>query len=460
MKWFTYCGNEQTGDDKRGYGRRGGYTTHRRRRYNRYNRGHLGLLLHSDDENDPITEEDIQSLMKTPEIETLFPNGYYILPGQEEGNVIITASSEYTTLPDKALLETPKLRIVYDDEAPPEEIDLRTRYNGCTSLIKAVGCEHCDLRGMACLKQSLGKDIKLENFGRGKDEDDIKELLKNRKTKIGAFTYISPRLTIPDRHYFVPSLRHADDHDFSMIDTNSANIGARNKEIAVHQRFKKKHCSVCPVQKNCGAYRSCRGPYPSEAEIAKRFIDEHLPSIENSELLKPWQFWAVARCGNYRARYNRYEITIHGLEKHYRYGQAGWRAVVFRTKRDLCRVTEIDNYEELRKLFPNLPDEETALKYPENWGRPKNDIATALYLRLTDFSETTRRFSAGWGKTTYGILSKRLENHYVQVQYCGARYERHATELKNFADFFSQISHKLGVPQQVVNDRSNAYAYD
>jgi hypothetical protein len=419
------------------------------------------LLLHSDDEADPITDNDIKAVIAAEEIRTLFPNGYYVLPGEAENTIVVTASTAYTVLPDKATLETPGLRIVYDDQ-PMQEINLRAQYNSCTSLIKAVGCQHCDDKGIVCLRRGLQSDVMLQNFDKRSDDDDAKEMFKNRKTKIGPFTYISPRLTIPDRHFFVPSFRHYDDHDFSMIETNSQTIGTNNKERAEYLRFKKNSCGVCPLRGSCHAYRSCVGHYPSEAEIAKQLLEEGLPLVENSAGFAPWQFWAVARCGGARAKYKRYEITIHGMERAYFAGRTGQRAVIFRTKTDVGRVTEVDNYDELKRLFSGLPDEETAKKYPEIWGRPENDVTAALYLRLMEFSETSRLHgSGGWGgKTSYGILAKRLQDRDVRVTYCNPRYERHSTEIKTFRQFFDEISHRLGVPQARVRDRLHHYAND
>lgn len=450
MKWFTYCGNEHTGSTK---GYQGSYTQHNRRSRYSFNRGHLGLLLHSDDETDPITDADVALFVQDPVIKELFPDGCFALPGELENDVIVTPSTTYTLLPDKATIETPKLRIVYDDVI--QDVDLRQRYNSCKSLIKAIGCESCDERGVPCLKRAVGDDVPTQ-FNQSKDEDDVKELFKNRVTKAGPFTYISPRLTIPEKHYFVPSLRHYEDHDFGMIQTNGEKIGANNTGRAEYLRFKKQQCSKCPLQKSCGAYRHCVGPYPSEEEMAKQIIANNLNRFGDG--FNEWQFWAVARSGNFRSRYNRYEITIHGMERSYRGMSPAWRAVIFRTKTRIRRVTEIDNYEELRRLFPELPDEETAKRLPYHWGRPENDVASALYLRLTEFSESARSFSAGWGRISYGILSKRLNNDHVRVRYCGPRYERHDSNMDSFAKFFDEISSHIGVSQTRV--RETGYSND
>lgn len=455
MKWFTYCGSQRT--DER-YSSWSKSTSHRARySWNRRKRD-LALLLHSDDDDDPITEDDVQQLLKNELIQTLYPNGYYVLPGEEEGQVIISASPAYASHPDDATIETPRLKIVYDHERPAVEVDLRTVYNKCTSLVKAVGCEHCELVGTACLTKHVTNAEPVSVFQTTHDEDDYKEMFKNRVTKIGPFTYISPRLTIPELHYFVPSLRHPEHHDFTQIDVNSAAIGKRNKEVAKDLRFKRTHCRVCPLKGACHAYRSCRGPYPTAAEISKQIIAEYEDVLQNSSGFLPWQFWVVARAGNYRTKYERKEVVIHGMETATRYGRLQWRAVIYRAKSDLRRITEIDNYDELRKLFPNLPDEQTALAMPRIWGRPSNDVAVALYLRLLDYTHTRRSFRSGWGRTSYGILAKRLEDNCVRVTYCSERYERYATDIESFAQFFEQIDYKLGVAQKSINP--DAYSND
>lgn len=442
MKWFTYCNNTDTVHRESNAWRSN--TTHKRP-YS-WNRSDFGLLLQSDDEEDPITEADITALTGDPVLTELFPNGYFVMPIEDrDGAQIITAAESYVALPDRAQLSTPLLRVVAENAS--HTVSLRQRYNDCRSLVKAIGCADCPDKGLTCIRRALPVDA-TDLIESKADDDDAKELLKNRVTKLGPFTYVSPKLTIPAGHVFVPSYRHYMDHDFAQIADNSTQISAATKKAAVNKRFRKENCSRCPLQRVCDNHRNCMGPYPSEEVMAAAVLEEYAAKLAAGPF-KPWQFWAIARGGGYLGQYQRKAVVLHGLEWASPWAsESGWRAEVWREKCDLSRLTSFTDYDELREIFTGLPDEQRAKENPY-WGRPENDLAVALYLRLTEQTRSVVH-RGGWGGDYYSLLYKTLRNDCVTVRFAGPRYYRHPADIRNFADYYSQINLRLGHSQEQV----------
>lgn len=454
---FTYCGNISTGE--KGYR---GVVMHigRRYRWNSYKRGQpdVALLLHSDDDSDPITDADLQAFSVDETIKKMFPRGFVAVPSDSvEGDWLLTTSAGYADLPDQAELDAPTLKILTDNNLT--ELDLRQRYNNCRSLIKAVGCKECPEKGLVCLSRGVPGNISSPMVSvEDAEETEFKDVLKNRETKVGAFTYISPTLTIPDDHHFVPSLRHYEDHDFSNIDTNSEKISKRNKKTAADRKFKKENCSVCPLQKACCAHRNCVGPYPLSDEITRMTLEKWRTRLEEPAPFKPWQFWALARLGGtpgtYRKTSNsRYSVALHGLTHTPR---DGWHVVLWRSKSDIGHLTSIQDYGTLQGIFEGaLPEtEEDAVS--RGLSRPSNDQSVALYLMLTDH-ERSLRHKGGWGGDYYGILYKALSESGVRIRFTGPRYVRYSATIDTYGAFFREITHRIGVTQ--IKKRSG-YAND
>jgi len=448
MKWFTYCSDTSTVDREKGRWR--AKTTHKKPpTYGR--QPAFGLLLHSDDADDPVTDDDVKQLTKDPLVSQIFPGGYFILPSDDmEGDVIITANDDYTVLPDQAIPETPLLRIIDNEEI--REVNLRQRYNDCRSLVKAVGCTSCPDKGLRCITRAFGPGQSFDhaNFDKHADDDTAKELFKNRKTKIGAFTYISPKLTIPEDHTFVPSYRHYADHDFSRIEENSSNISEANAKAADGRAFKKKQCSKCPLKTACSNYRSCAGAYPSDEEMTKAILASWETKLKEGPF-EPWQFWAIARAAGRTGRYRKKSVTLQGL----RHTRHGWVAEIWRSKCDVSHLTDISSYKELQDLF-DLPDEERVKEYV-GWQRPEDDRAVALYLILTE-QNRSRMHRGGWGGDYYTLVHKRLDGNGVNVQFGGPRYMRYRIDVCTYADYRREIGVHFGVQQARI--RPNAYAND
>lgn len=442
MKWFTYCGNVDTVEREANRWRT--KSSHAKRRWRGGKQQSFGLLLHSDDEKEPITDDDVKGLLRDPVVERFFPNGYFVLPADNETDLIITASTGFAVLPDKAMPETPLLRIV--DEEVIHAVDLRQRYNNCRSLVKAMGCEHCPDQGIKCFKRDLGPEYAAlgTEFGNQPDDDLAKELLKNRVTKIGAFTYISPKLTIPEDHVFVPSYRHYADHDFERIAENSSVIAEANKKAADGRQFKKKQCVKCPIKSACSSYRSCVGPYPPSDEMVKQTLAKWEDKLQQGPF-EPWQFWAIARGGGSLGTWSRKEVILQGLH----HGRDGWSARIWRSKCDVSYLTSFTDYKKLQEVFTNLPDEARVKEYQPGWGRPDNDLAVALYLMLTE-TDHSQRHRGGWGGDYYSLLYKDLNNDGVSVRFGGPRYHRNKVKINTFADYRREIGYHLGARQELV----------
>lgn len=442
MKWFTYCGNIDTVHSSANSWRKMSSHAKRRHWHSRTQQA-FGLLLHSDDEKEPVTDDDVKSLLRDPVVAKFFPNGYFVLPAENETDVIITASTGFAVLPDQAMPETPLLRIVDDDSA--HSVDLRQRYNNCRSLVKAMGCEHCPDRGIKCFKRDLAPEfaaLGLE-FGQQPDDDLAKKLLVNRETKIGAFTYISPKLTIPENHIFVPSYRHYADHDFARIAENSETISEANRKAADGRQFKKKQCIRCPIKDVCSNYRSCVGPYPPSNEMVRRILAKWDECLKEGPF-EPWQFWAIARSGGRLGKWQRKEVILTGLN----HRRDGWRAEIWRSKCDVSHLTNFTDYRELQTVF-NLPDETRVNESKPYWSRPDNDLAVALYLMLTE-QRRSRMHRGGWGGEYYSLISKSLTRDGVEVRFGGPRYHRHKVDIDTFADYRREIGYDLGVSQETV----------
>ena len=447
MKMFTYCGNISTGE-KQSYR---GAVMHNSRRYgwrsSRKGQLAVALLLHTDDAKDPITNDDIAAFGASETIKELFPTGFIATQSDTvEGDWLLSSSAAYTDLPDSAKIDTPKLVVLTD--AGLNEIDLRQRYNNCRSLIKAVGCTECPDKGLVCLRRGVPDTVEMPVVDHSGDSDIFKETLKNRKTTVGAFTYISPTLTIPDDHHFVPSLRHYEDHDFGNVESNSDKISTRNKTIAADNKFKKENCSVCPLKKSCTAFRNCAGPYPPSKDVTAQLLDTWAPKLTEPSPFTPWQFWALAMLGGVHGVYSRssrsrYAVVLHGLRHSSR---DGWGCDVWRAKGDISHLTTVRDYQTLRAVFENvLPEtEEQAIK--RGLTRPENDEAVALYLMLTEHSRSGRH-RGGWGGDYYGLLYKELTNAGVRIKYSGPRYTRYSVVIDSYATYFKEISHRIGVSQ-------------
>lgn len=441
MKWFTYCGNVDTVQAPMTSWRK--KASHAAKSWRSKSQKGLGLLLHSDDEADPVTDADVKALVADPLMAEFFPDGYYVLPADNGSDLIVTASTSFTVLPDRATPETPLLRIINDDEI--YSVDLRQRYNNCRSLVKAVGCTHCPDQGVKCFKRDLSPEQVAygTEFLYQPDDELAKELLKSRKTKIGPFTYVSPKLTIPENHVFVPSFRHYEDHDFGMIEENSESISEARKKAADGQQFKKKQCSKCPIRKACDSYRTCAGPYPPQEEMAQQILAEWESKLKDGPF-EPWQFWVIARAGGREGKYLRKQVILQGLE----HTSRGWRANVWRAKCDIRLLTSFTDYKDLQAVF-NLPDEDTVKRDAPYWGRPESDQAVALYLLLTETDRSLRR-GGGWGGDRYSIPSKDLTNDGVTIRFSGPRWIGYSHDIHTFADYRREVGYRFGVRQERV----------
>lgn len=449
MKMFTYATNRSTVSE---WHRRNDIIKHQKLSYWGGRKFSAALLLHSDDDEDPITDADLEAFANNETVQTLFPRGVIAVPSDEtEGDWLLAENVDYAGLPDAAQLDTPAVRLFHAGK--PHMIDLRQRYNNCRSLIKAVGCKECPEQGITCMQRALPPEqqvgLKVVNGDYDAqdadrvDEDSFKEQLRNRETKIGEFTYISPSLTVPEGHHFTPGLRHYKDHDFSQISDNSEKISERNKRAARDRKFRKENCSVCPVDKICKAYRSCEGPYPSEEVITQKTLERYKDALASTAPFEPWQFWALARLGNIEGTYkrnssSRVTVRLGGL----RHTRDGWTVDLWRSKTSIYEVGSVSDYETLKGIFGSgLPSSKEGASYYE---RPPSDRALALYLMLSEH-KYSRRHKGGWGGDYYSIVARRLYDDHVEIKFGGPRYMRYNESIGSFAAFFREIHSNLKV---------------
>lgn len=185
-------------------------------------------------------------------------------------------------------------------EGSVQHINLQEVYYSCLLPHRQlVGCIECvkemeDTPKDCVIKKALKQDAATSHI----ETEDLLDQFQNRKTMLGPFTYISPRLTSTE--YFQKTLRDEDEHDFKMIEDNSAMITQGLHERQRVKLFRKTYCSNCFINSVCYHSSYCSGTYDKTSGDATATIlsQVHIPYTDDQ------LSYLLAHCGELPKRVN------------------------------------------------------------------------------------------------------------------------------------------------------------
>ena len=332
-------------------------------------------------------------------------------------------------------------------------INLKETYYQCSAMEKHVmGCEGCVRE-----TKSPGCDIK-NSFTNGIPPDIIGEAeihgLRNRKTAINGFTFISPRLTRTEP--FQKSGRVANEHDFTEIDHWSEVASRGSVEKARIDRFIKDSCSSCMAKEEChGPYSEferahfqyCKGAYPTtEDKAVKHLLDNYSIPYSDGELN---ELIDNLGSGEFRLKGNRFKVLL-DFEVIKDELVFGWRYLT--SPSGISRVDNIKNAVEMVIDTNNINPETPKIKI--------TDECKALMIcsGMIKHSPSSRQI---WHKTKYPVLQKTIDSRctskplvtfgfgYNTMKKKRGRYLPYTLEIKSLLEFMEFYSHIPGLPQTV-----------
>lgn len=258
--------------------------------------------------------ETIQTIVKSPLYQQIMGKNSLVFPYEVTPYPILLATTEFmeqvATRMESA--KNGEAAVVCREGAPPEIMDLHETYYSCQLPQKLIlGCAECvnnPSRAKGCAVRQASSQALAVEFA-GKDPEELVELLKSRKSRIGNFIYISPLLTA--HKHFSKTIRTIDEHDFSFVEeraeTREKIIGSRTRLNAV----KKNICTHCCVKEQCHSefdsgyhrwhIRNCHGRYPeNEEELVSLIMERHPPPMPLEKMAVLFE-----NSGELHKRYNR-----------------------------------------------------------------------------------------------------------------------------------------------------------
>jgi hypothetical protein len=287
------------------------------------------ILIFHDEEGIHNVEEEAKRLLQEPFVQKVFPHGGTIRRGLEVDAtkaLVISGSLSDEVLP---MMGEPGEVLVWDANGI-RVLDTYETYYACKLPVRTfLGCAECvSTTGKdddATLLCSVARQIHASSFSDAETftAEEAAQCLKSRKSVVGGYTYVSPRLTTTanesythlrerngSRHrwgeagQFSRTYRPAKSHDFSIVDDRSADISLACKESGRRKRFRATECETCMAKQACRKqdYQSCVGPYTqSVAEMEKLIIQN-----TNWEVWEDWQIrFILERSGLQDKRVNR-----------------------------------------------------------------------------------------------------------------------------------------------------------
>jgi len=368
---------------------------------------------------------DVEKVAALPELEKIFSNGYFVTqvgernpearswynrnerePPEKKLHVLVSTHLKDQN-PDEAPLEGADLRFFINGK--PHALNLRTRYNQCLSLFKAVGCSHCPDRGMRCLSEGVGFELP-QRLSPAHQEEDLWDHVRENFPKLGEFTLVKPGSTRTAA--FSKAIRSYWEHDFEEMEKNHKKRSEASTQGAETKKFKKEQCGKCPIKSSCDRSRWCKGAYPPVediVEMSERRLTETLAKSPWPE----WQLWEVARAMGATAKVSRWNVMLTGLKLQ---GTDGVVATVHRAKGDIQPFGMLKTYEDIAKAFDLAL---TEADVPAKRG-PVKDKTTRALLWLTLKTGRGNK-SYGWGCRSY-ITAVGCDNHSVRVKWTNGSY--------------------------------------
>jgi hypothetical protein len=407
-----------------------------------------GAGLYYEDTEQPLAVEALQGEVQSKWVQALFGKTPYILP-YHKGFVVTNDNRFQTTLPDQ-----PGEKLVHiGTPAKIMTVDLDQRYRDCNHIVKiALGCSDCPDKGTVCVSRGVGINVNGNPHIHTQDEVAASAKIYSKDS---AFEFVSPQMTrMLD---FQPVFRHPEEHDFSKMGEWAATLSARATKGAVNRKFKKEQCSKCPLEYSCDQYRSCKGRYPSEADMTKAALALWMPRVKDKTKnpFKPWQFWALARINNIEIVWNPHKrghrprkTNLCGLEWN---STEGWYVRAEYTRWASLAFKSID-YNWLCALFPTLPKTKADAEKRNLAKPPVSQKSLALWLAMFGTTHGTHRNHGFGGGRTHDINGRILS---PTPKVCFAWSDRYASpgysrEIPSWRYFWSEISHTLPLPNTRV----------
>lgn len=183
---------------------------------------------------------------------------------------------------ENPLLSTKEHLSVLCKDGEISSIDLAKTYLNCTKPHRIiVGCSECsqqELRMEDCIIRHTGDKAWTDVWNSDLyTAEKARKILKNRKTKIAYFTFISPKFTQDDA--FGPYYRDLVDHDFMQVYPQMLKQKRKDMEPKRYRRYEKEVCTVCAMAKYCGRPKECPGPYKA---TEKELVEECLKKFPQS----------------------------------------------------------------------------------------------------------------------------------------------------------------------------------
>lgn len=285
----------------------------------------------------PATQ--LERVIQDTSLQTLFPAGFTVIYDSSLDCVVAANDLDESVVSE--LSEAPcehKGVFVWTPGAGGVVYDPSNVYYDCMLPQKLVlGCVRCIQDALSSQREqteptpqkhlcSLAQVYITNWCTDGISAGTMQDVLKNRKTQVGGWTYISPRLTASAS--FAKSLRPAHDHDFLEIKRRSEHVKQGLAERNRRSTFKKTVCPKCICNPHCNKVStyyskrytrkwdwhqiSCKGVYPKNEKACTVAMYKNLKGTQ-------WRKWSpellariAVNSGTTNMRYSR-RIAVLGM---------------------------------------------------------------------------------------------------------------------------------------------------
>lgn len=402
--------------------------------------GNAPYLLFHDTEED-LHQVDLEKLQQSSELDAIFPNHCFLslvtltVGNTKRSYVLVTMHPGMYPTPDKADTFGIPMRVC----GRPEFLYLRHKFNGCRSLIKnALGCAKCPDNGLSCLKLGLPSTWDCEEMNK----------LRNMKTQIAGFTYVSPVLTRQDHFEFTE--RDWVCHNFDLVAPNHKMRVENAQEAAATRNFRKKACNVCPLKGFCKRWEArpthCNGPMPSSDEIDRLTLAKFMPLLKEAPFPE-WQFWAASLFAGHTSdekhANRRVRFTGIKLDK-----SDGFRFQMYYDAAPMTEAFTTSDYETIRVYVPHLPATAKEARELINI----SDHAKALYFASLErhWGSEHRTFC---GSASYDVGYRVVNRGSVSVHWRHSRCFGLEDTVDSWRAYADTFGHKPDVPHQALGSK-------
>lgn len=409
--------------------------------------GPVNLLFTSMNRGTEITNlETMKQIVADPEFKKIMASGAVLVALKDGESPQLLATNDITDYA-LALMETAEASdhvLIYSPESGIHQVNLRENYYSCLRPERTlIGCVECGKNG------SNNKDCKIKQLtyryyaheGEGWTPTNVTENFKSRKSKIGGFTYVSPRLTA--HREFAKMFRPIGEHDFSFVRMRSDMVVRGLRERKRKKEFFKDACSVCLVREKCSRASLhsrgglwCKGNYPINEKTAVNTVLANIKiPFTNTEIAT-----LLAHSGE--------------LDKRY-YGRKHWATfdvvdnrLVFAIKYKRTTQT-VEIFTSYKKAIAFLSQRNEPHPWIINYFNKTRltNKQKAVLVELATHDCSPRR-TCGWGGSySYPVIGIQFTNKYGNggfSQYFVASRGRDltwlTTDIANFNDIFSNYS--------------------